>query len=450
MTALDSSTASPSPKWRALMPLRHRDYRLLIGSVALSIFGTGMWTIVMTFQVLALDDRPTALSAVAACLSAGLFAFAVIGGIAADRFSRRKIIIGVQLVNTVALGVVALLAMTGLVQLWHLAVASAVLGGSSAFFYPAYTAYLPQVLPPEQLLAANGLEGALRPTMQQALGPALGGAIVGAFFPGVGAVVVTVAFAGALLLTLFLRPVEPVAPAAEGGVDDAEKPGMLADLRAGVGFVVRTRWLLWTLLFAFLLSLIIMGPIEVLLPFIVRAQFDNGAQAFGLLLTAFGVGGALGALAMSSWRLPRRYLTLMVLFWGAGTIPLAFVGFTTSFPLMLAALFVVGATSGAGMVIWGTLLQRRVPPAMMGRVASLDFFVSIALMPLSIALVGPLAAVVPIPMLFLAAGVLPTVIAVIAVVAGRMPRDEIEHPLDVPAKEGGGADAQPSSATQSA
>jgi MFS transporter, DHA3 family, tetracycline resistance protein len=128
----DVNTASPAPKWSSLMPLRQRDDRLLIGSVALSIFGIGMWTIVMTFQVLAVDDRPAALSAVAACLSAGLFAFAVVGAVAADRFSHRKIIIGVQLVNTVAIGGVALLAMTGLIQLWHLAVAAAVLGGSSA------------------------------------------------------------------------------------------------------------------------------------------------------------------------------------------------------------------------------------------------------------------------------------------------------------------------------
>lgn len=255
MTYLDTEPSSSSTRWRALRPLRHRDYRLLIGSVALSICGTGMWTIVMTFQVLALDDRPIALSAVAACLSAGLFAFAVVGGIAADRFARRKIIILVQLLNTIAIAIVATLAMTDAIQLWHLAVASAVLGAGSAFFCPGYTAYLPQALPAEELLAANGLEGALRPTMQQVLGPALGGAIGGAFFPGVGAIVVAALFAGALLLTLFLRPVQLVAPTEA----DDEKPSLRADLRAGVSFVVRTRWLLWTLLFAFLLSLIIMG-----------------------------------------------------------------------------------------------------------------------------------------------------------------------------------------------
>lgn len=82
------------------------------------------------------------------------------------------------------------------------------------------------------------------------------------------------------------------------------------------------------------------------------------------------------------------------------------------------------------MVIWGTLLQQRVPATMIGRVASLDFFITIALMPLSIALVGPLAMVVPATVIFAVAGAAPILIAVLAVLAGRMRRDETEHPLD--------------------
>lgn len=413
-------------RWRMLRPLHHRDYRLVIGAVALSIFATGMWTIVMVFQVLALNDSPAALSSVAASLSGGLFAFAIVGGISADRFSHRKIITLIQLVNTIAIAVVAALALTNAIQVWHLAVASAALGAGSAFFYPAYSAYLPQLLPADELLAANGLEGALRPTLQQGLGPALGGAIVGAFLPGVGAVVVAVLFGLAFVLTLFLGTTHDI----EADTGEPVKRSVLADLREGVGFVARTPWLLWTLLFASLLTLVIAGPIEVLLPFITRDAFDNGEQAFGLLLATYGIGGAVGSLAMSSWRLPRRYLTVMVMSWSAGMLPLALIGHTTSFWIIAAALFVVGFATGAGMVIWGTLLQRRVPPTMIGRVASLDFFVSIAFMPLSIVLVGLLAEVVPISALFVTAGVVPLLLGVTAVLAGRMPRDELAHPLD--------------------
>ena len=152
-------------RMRALRPLATRDYRLLFAAVGIEVFGTGMWTIVMVFQVLALDDSPLALSAVATGMSLGLFAFSILGGVVADRFSKRRIIITVQGCTAVVMGMVAVLSLTGTIDLWHVGVASFAMGAGSAFFYPAYSAYLPEVLPAEQLLAANGLEGALRPSM---------------------------------------------------------------------------------------------------------------------------------------------------------------------------------------------------------------------------------------------------------------------------------------------
>ena len=148
------------------------------------------------------------------------------------------------------------------------------------------------------------------------------------------------------------------------------------------------------------------------------------------MLAAFGIGSAIGSLVTASFPLPRRYLTFMIMFWGFGTVPLAFVGLTTT-PWQLAVLLVVvGITGGLGQVIWGTLLQRRVPPHMLGRVSSLDFFVSLALMPVSMALAGPLASVMPIWAIFVIAGVASPVVGIVAWLAGKMYRDEIEHPLD--------------------
>jgi len=316
----------------------------------------------------------------------------------------------------------------GVVTIPHLAIVAFVMGAGAGFFFPAYSAYLPSVLPADELLAANGLEGALRPTLQQALGPAVAGMVVGAFVPATGAFVVSVAFAAAMVLLLFVRPL-PVSPSESSA--PAAHSNVFADLREGFAFTVRTPWLLWTLLFACLMVLVVMGPIEVLLPFLVRDNFADGERAFGLLLTAFGAGGAIGSLAVSAGRLPRRYLTVMVLCWGLGSVPFAVLGYTSSFWVMATALFVVGLTDGAGMVIWGTLLQRRVPGELLGRVSSLDFFVSLALMPVSVALAGPLATVVPVPVIFVVVGTVPLVLALVALTVGRMPADEIAHPLDV-------------------
>ena len=84
------------------------------------------------------------------------------------------------------------------------------------------------------------------------------------------------------------------------------------------------------------------------------------------------------------------------------------------------------------MVIWGTLLQRRVPPHMLGRVSSLDFFVSLALMPVSMAIAGPVGEWIGIPTTFVLAGAVPVFLAVAAILGWRLPADEIAHPLDDP------------------
>ncbi|WP_157561250.1 tetracycline efflux MFS transporter Tet(V) [Mycobacterium sp. E802] len=411
--------------WRVLAPFHIREYRLLIAAVTLSIFAEGMWSVVMALQVIAIDNDPASLSLVATCLGAGLVAFVLVGGITADRFNQRAIIIAVETVNLATVSTVAVLGLLDALKIWHMAVAAGILGIAAAFFFPAYSAILPRILPPEQLLAANGVEGVVRPVFQRSIGPAIAGMVIAAAFPALGAVVVAVLFGLGLALLVATRPApNPAVPQ-----EDTARPRVLQDLREGFAFMVRTPWLLWTLLFASLFVLVVLGPIEVLLPFIAADRFHDGARAYGFILAFFGFGSALGALTVSSRRMPRRYLTTMMLMWGMGSVPLVIVGVTSSFPLMALATFCVGVTDGAGMVIWGTLLQRRVPTEMLGRVSSLDFFVSLAFMPVSFAIVGPLSKLVSMESIFLVAGLLPALLAAVAVTAARIPRDELAHPL---------------------
>jgi DHA3 family tetracycline resistance protein-like MFS transporter len=411
--------------WRVLAPFKVREYRLLIAAVSLSIFAEGMWTVVMALQVIELDNDPASLSLVATCLGVGLVAFLLVGGIAADRINQHAIIIASQIVNVIAVSAVAALGLVGALHVWHMAAAAATLGIAAAFFFPAYSAILPRLLPAEQLLAANGVEGVVRPVFQRAVGPAVAGMLVGATFPPAGAVAVAALLVVSLLLLVVNGPMVKM-PAPE---PDQERPHMLSDLREGFEFMLRTPWLLWTLLFASMFVLVVLGPIEVLLPFIANQRFEDGARMYGFILAFFGVGSALGALAVSSRRLPRRYLTVMMVMWSIGSIPLVVVGITSSFPLMAVATFVIGFTDGAGMVIWGTLLQRRVPTEMLGRVSSLDFFVSLAFMPVSFAIVGPLSKVVSMQTIFLVAGIAPVLFAAVAVYAARMRQDELANPL---------------------
>jgi hypothetical protein len=182
--------------------------------------------------------------------------------------------------------------------------------------------------------------------------------------------------------------------------------------------------------------LFMIGPIEVLLPFVMRDQLGGDSAMFGFALAVMGVSGALTSLATASFRLPRRYLTIMVAVWGLGAIPLVFVGAMDSFWQLALAMVAFGATGSYGMVIWGTLLQRRVPPHLLGRVSSLDFFVSLALMPVSMALAGPLAELLPLWLIFVVAGGVCPIMALVAILAARMPSDELAHPLDTAAADG--------------
>jgi MFS transporter, DHA3 family, tetracycline resistance protein len=423
-TQFASQPVRDTGRWRVLAPFGYREYRLLITAVSLSIFAEGMWTVVMALQVIALEDDPAALSLVATCLGVGLVAFLLVGGIAADRLNQRSIIIAVETVNVITTAAVATLGALGALQLWHMALAAGTLGVAAAFFFPAYSALLPRILPGDQLLAANGVEGVVRPVFQRAVGPAVAGVLVGLTLPAVGAVVVAVLFGVGLALLVATRPEVSAAV-----VDEQTRPHVWRDLRDGCRFMVRTPWLLATLLFASVFVLVVLGPIEVLLPFIAQHRFVDGARSYGFILACFGVGSAVGALTVSSRALPQRYLSVMMGLWGLGSLPLVVVGTTSSFPAMAAATFVIGVTDGAAGVIWGTLLQRRVPRAMLGRVSSLDFFVSLALMPVSFAIAGPLSKVVPMEVIFTVAGVVPVLLAAIAVVAARMPRDELANPI---------------------
>ena len=147
-----------------------------------------------------------------------------------------------------------------------------------------------------------------------------------------------------------------------------------------------------------------------LLPFLIRERIGDDPRLFGFLLAVYGLGGVLGSIFVSSRKLPRRYLTTMNLVWGISTLPFIIVGFTDQYWLLLASMFLIGFGFSYGNVIWGTLLQRRVPRHMLGRISSLDFFVSLALMPLSMALAGPLSEVLSLQVIFTAAGVLTLVV----------------------------------------
>jgi MFS family permease len=420
-------STTPRELPRPVRPFATPQYSLLVAALVLSLLGTGVWIVAVVWQVIELGGTPVDLSIVATGGSIGLVLAVLFGGVAADRIPQKLILTTVETVKALSMAAIAALALTDTIEVWHLAVVSLLLGVADGFFYPAYSAWLPALLPADDLLAANGIEGVLRPALMQAAGPALASAAIAILSPGLGFAIVAVTQGlGAIVLSLM----RTTAVRREADAEPSHPlVAVWVDVRDGVRYMFRTRWLLATLLYSALLVLAIMGPIEVLLPFAVRDQTGGGAGAFALALAAFGVGGALGSLAVASMRLPRRYLTLMIAAWGVGCAPLAVIGLTDQLWLMVVALFICGVLFSGATVIWGTLLQRRVPPEMLGRVSSLDFFVSLALMPISMAIAGPVGELIGIPVAFIAAGLIPVVLAALTLLIARLGPDELAHPL---------------------
>ncbi|MCR8899794.1 MFS transporter [Gordonia sp. GONU] len=425
---------------RALKPLARRQYRLLASGLILAMFGDGIWTIAVIWQVIALGGGPGQVSLATGTAAVGMLVSTLAGGVLADRISQRHIMIGLEVTKMVAFGAVGVASVAGVLDLWMVVVASLLAGATMGMYYPAYSALLPGVVSSSELQAANGIEGFFRPVVFQAVGPMVAGAVIGATAPGQAVVLAAIASIASGFCYLVMTPVtsrrlgEPASSESEIAPTGAGAGGVVVDLVEGFVYMIRTPWLWGTLFFACVLVLATLGPIEVLVPFALRERVEGGASQHAWVLAGFGIGAAVTSLVFASLPMPRRYLTVMFGVWSFSSVPLVLMGVADSTWLFVAAGFGMGVLFDGPMVLWGTLLQRRVPPALLGRIASLDFFVSVALMPVSMAIAAPVSSAIGLTATFVLAGLLPVPIAWAFYVAARMWRDEIENPLvdDVP------------------
>ncbi|WP_319804561.1 MFS transporter [Nocardioides malaquae] len=413
---------------RALRPFKVPAYRRLAVSLSFGAFASGVWIIALVWEVFRLGGSAGDLSFVSAAAAVGVILPALFAGVVADRVTQKYVLIGVAAVETTGFGLAGLLAWGDLTSIWVLAAIAFGTGTAMAFYYPAYSAMLPSIVPEQDLMAVNGFEGMVRPTISQAIGPAVAGLVVGAAAPAAAFGIASASMFCALL-ALVSVPRTPLRRTLDPAHAAHPVRSALTDMREGFAYMLRTPWLLATLSFACLMLLVMMGPLEVLIPFMIKSELGGDASDHSLVLAAFGIGGALGSFVMSSIRMPRRYLTLLILGWGVSGLPFLVIAHADSVWTMVAAGGVMGALFSAPMVIWGTLLQRRVPPELLGRVSSLDFFVSIALMPVSMALAAPVADAIGLELTFYIAALAPVVFSVAAVVWGRTTSDEVAHPL---------------------
>jgi DHA3 family tetracycline resistance protein-like MFS transporter len=389
---------------RLLEPLQERDFALLTAGSLVSLVGDGFFGVALAWQVYEISNVPTALSIVGVAWTLPMVVFLLIGGIFSDRYDRRWLMIGADLVRAAAIGVMGLLSMAGAIELWHVVALIAFVGLGNAFFNPASTAIIPDLVPEARLPQANALQALVRPLMVRLIGPAIGGLVVAASGPGV-------AFAldsGSFLVSAIavgLIGARPTRAAAGRGLRRA-----LAEVGEGLSFVRRHPWCWATLLSAMFSLLVFSGPVQVLLPFLVKNQLGLGPEALGAIFAVGAIGSIGAALLVGQLGLPRLRVTAMYVAWSVGVA--LFVGYGLMTSLWQA--FIVGLGTAAlfefGQIIWTTLLQTLVPRELLGRVSSLDWLVSTGLVPLSFALTGPVAALLGAQATMIAAGLVGAVL----------------------------------------
>jgi DHA3 family tetracycline resistance protein-like MFS transporter len=369
---------------RILTPLRHRDFRYLWVGMTASLLGDGIFYVALAWQAYELSNTPSALSTIGVAMTVPHVVFLLAGGVVSDRFDRRRVMMAADALRALAVGVMGMLALTGGLQLWHMLVLAGVFGAGTAFFGPAFDAIVPGLVPDDELGRANSLDQLVRPAALRMLGPALGGLIVAAGSAGTAFIVDAGTFAISIGCVALMHRTGP-------SKEDADHGSVIGDIREGFAYVRSQVWLWGTFLAATLGYLIFWGPSEVLLPFVVRNEMSGSAADLGLIFAIGGIGAMSSAVIMGNRHMPRRNMTFIYVVWTLSTLAIAGYGFAHLPWQAMAACFAFNALEGAGTIVWATTKGRLVPGRLLGRVSSFDWFISIALVPISYAFTGPVA-----------------------------------------------------------
>lgn len=330
--------------------------------MTVSLLGDGIYFVAIAWQAYSLSNAPTALSVIGVAWTLPTVLFLLVGGALSDRLERRRILLYASLLQAAAIGLIGALAIAGDLRLWMLLCLVAIYGAGLAFSNPAFEAIVPTLIPREEFATASALDHFVRPLTLQMLGPAIGGALVAVAGPGVAFVVDAGTFLVAAGTLLAMHPGER---SAQKGAPVRAAIGEVAD---GFRFVRANPWLWGTLSAAGLSLMAFYGPLQVLLPYLVKNELHDGGGTFGAIRAAGGVGAITAAFAIGQTGLPRRCITFMFLAWAIQSLLLIGFAVATGAWIFAVISLLSGVMAATGNVIWGTLMKTLVPNEMRGRV----------------------------------------------------------------------------------
>jgi MFS family permease len=397
---MDELIATPvpvTPRPRPWTVFSSGPFRKLWVATTLSMFGDFFSYIAIAWLVLQLTGSSLALGTVLVVQALPRAVLMVVGGALADRISSRLTMLGSMGLRAFFVAPLALLVLTGRVQMWEIYGIAVVFGIVDAFFWPARTSILPKVVADRELEPGNAV---LNVTAQASviLGPVLGGLIVALL--GIGW-----AFAGdaACFLVGFLFILWLPAAARTGSNGAHPDGGLGAQIAAGFRYAWANIGIRVTLIVIAVVDFAANGALGVGLPTLAHGRFAAGAAGLGILFGAWGVGATVGAVGAGFVPPPKRFGWLIVLLcvWlGLGIVA---VGLMPSLIPAAVLMGFSGVSTGVVNTYAVSWLQRRTDSAMQGRVMSLVMLASTGLLPVAYAASGAIADVNP-TLLFLIAG----------------------------------------------
>jgi MFS family permease len=401
-------------RWpRLLVPLRHRDFRLLWTGQTVSSFGNHVQGIAMPFQLLALGASPLQLGIAVALDTLSSIAFLLVGGAVADRVARRTLILASDLVGGCVVATLAVLSATGQLRIEHVYLARIVLGAADAFLRPAYTAIIADLVPTDVLRAGNASR-LLGRSLARIVGPSVGGVAVALGGPalafGINALTFVFSFATLLLASPVRRTV-------------ASSVSLLREIREGFSYVFSVKWLWTTTLYFMVVNFAYAGQSGVMTPLLVRDVLAGNAETFGAIMSAYGVGTILASIVIAQLAVRRPGRVMFAFELLAGVAVLA-IGFLPAFPAVVVSMALIGTALASSTVIWEALLQRHVPEHMLGRVASIDLLGNSLINPMAPIAAAALVGSIGPASTFIVAGVYAVVLASIGLVASPLRRIE--------------------------
>jgi MFS family permease len=361
--------------------LHERSFARYLAAVSISTLGSGMAMVALAFAVLEFGGA-TDLGIVLLAREVPIIVLLLLGGVFADRLSRRTILVSTDLLKGAAQVATAILLFTGTANVWNVAFLQTVFGVAAAFSRPATIGLVKEAVSDARLQEANALIH-LSSSVLFIVGPAVGALIVATGGPAWAIAVDSLTFLASAALTASMRLAATVRIASAS---------VLEDLRDGWREFVQRPWAVAMVVSFGLFQLTYFPALLVLGPLVAKTAL-GGAPAWGTILALGSAGAVVGGLFALRLKV-RRALVVSELF----ILPAGLLLASLAVPLPVLAIAVVSFAGGVGFAVgdtlWITALQRNVPAHALSRISSFDWLGSVALNPIGYALIGPIAATI--------------------------------------------------------